>query len=353
MKIAGFDIGGANTDLAVVEFDENGNILNIKTDFRYLPMWLKKDELSKTLLELLGIDIDEIDAVGISMTAELADSYQNKSEGVLDISARVMEAFKLPVAFVGLNGMIEYDDVKKNPLELAAANWIATAPLAAYMAPDCIFIDTGSTTTDIIPIKNGVECAKGRTDLQRLATGELVYTGTLRTNVATIVDKVPLKDDWVRTASELFAVTADVHLVLENITRDDYTSETPDGDENSRENSLLRLSRVVCGDLDLLSTDDVVGIAQFIYQKQVEKVALALKEVSERENIKMVIATGLGMNIIGYEAAKLLGLDVRTMEEILTPEDCVVAPAVGTALLMEKFLSTEKQNPEDRTLISG
>jgi probable H4MPT-linked C1 transfer pathway protein len=342
LKIAGFDIGGANTDLAVVEFDEAGNIINIRTDFSYLPMWNKKDELSQTLLELLGKDVDEIDAVGISMTAELADSYQSKSEGVLDISGMVMETFNLPVAFVGLKGMVDYESVQKNPQELAAANWIATAPLAAYMAPDCIFIDTGSTTTDIIPIKEGNECAKGRTDLERLATGELVYTGILRTNVATLVDKVPLKEEWVRTASELFAVTADVHLVLENITREDYTSETPDGADNSRENSFLRLSRVVCGDLDLLSQSDVVGIARFIYQKQVEQVAEALGEVSDRENIELVIATGLGMNIIGCEAAKLRGLEVRTMEEILSKEDCVVAPAVGTAILMEKFLKSEK-----------
>lgn len=342
MKIAGFDIGGANTDLAVVEFDEEGNIINIRTDFSYLPMWNKKDELSQTLLELLGKDVDEIDAVGISMTAELADSYQSKSEGVLDISGMVMETFNLPLAFVGLKGMVDYESVQKNPQELAAANWIATAPLAAYMAPDCIFIDTGSTTTDIIPIKEGNECAKGRTDLERLATGELVYTGTLRTNVATLVDKVPLKEEWVRTASELFAVTADVHLVLGNITREDYTSETPDGADNSRENSLLRLARVVCGDLDLLSQSDVVGIARFIYQKQVEQVAEALGEVSDRENIELVIATGLGMNIIGCEAAKLRGLEVRTMEEILSKEDCVVAPAVGTAILMEKFLKSEK-----------
>lgn len=337
MKIAGFDIGGANTDLAVVEFDDKGSIINIRTDFSYLPMWNKKDELSQTLLDLVGKDMDEIDAVGISMTAELADSYQSKAEGVLDISARVMETFNIPVAFVGLNGMKDYESVQKNPQELAAANWIATATLAAHMAPDCIFIDTGSTTTDIIPIKNGTECAKGRTDLERLGTGELVYTGTLRTNVATLVDKVPLKDKWLRTASELFAVTADVHLVLGNITLEDYTSETPDGGDISLENSFLRLSRLVCGDMNLLSKDDVEKIARFIYQKQVAQVAEALKEVSVREHIELVIATGLGMNIIGSEAAKFLGLEIRTMEEILSKEDCVVAPAVGTALLMEKF----------------
>ena len=42
MKIAGFDIGGANTDLAVVDFDENGYIIDIKTGFEYLPMWKDK-----------------------------------------------------------------------------------------------------------------------------------------------------------------------------------------------------------------------------------------------------------------------------------------------------------------------
>ena len=38
MKVAGFDIGGANTDLAVVDF-ENNEVKNIEVDFAYLPMW--------------------------------------------------------------------------------------------------------------------------------------------------------------------------------------------------------------------------------------------------------------------------------------------------------------------------
>ncbi|HHY00215.1 MAG TPA: H4MPT-linked C1 transfer pathway protein [Methanothermobacter sp.] len=338
MKIVGFDIGGANTDIAVVEFDSEGKIIDIRSDYCYLPMWIKKDELSSTLIELLGSDMDEIVAVGVAMTAELADGYMNKIEGVMDIAGRVKKTFDLPLGFVGLNGMLDYEGVKNNPLDLAAANWMATAPLAAHINPDCVLIDIGSTTTDIIPIKNGKECAKGRTDLERLGTGELVYTGILRTNVATICDKVPLKKEWMRVASELFAVSADVHLVLGNIDPTDYTCETPDGGGISKEDCILRLSRVVCGDLDLLSHDDVLEIAQHIYRIQVQKVAEALKEVTDRENLDLVVATGLGMKIIGSEAAKILNLEVVTMDEILSPEDCVVAPAVGTALLMEKFI---------------
>ena len=52
MKVAGFDIGGANTDLAVIDFDGD-EIKNIEVDFAYLPMWSNNDDLSKVLVELI------------------------------------------------------------------------------------------------------------------------------------------------------------------------------------------------------------------------------------------------------------------------------------------------------------
>lgn len=337
MIIAGFDIGGANTDVAIVEFDGNGKITSITTDFIYLPMWLKKDELTDALTALLGTKLDEIDAVGVCMTAELADSYQTKSEGVLDIARKSIDAFSLPLGFVGLKGMVSYNEVLEHPLELAAANWIATAPLAAQIEPNSILIDTGSTTTDIIPIKNGKECARGRSDLERLSTGELVYTGVLRTNVAALVDKVPWGGDWVRVASELFSQTADVHMILRNIKEEDYSCDTPDGAGKSREDCLIRMSRVVCGDMNMLQPEELEIMAGYVYEKQVERVAEALQEVSEREELDKVVVTGLGMNIIGRKAAELLELDIAGMDHILKPEDCIVAPAVGTTILMRDF----------------
>ncbi len=96
------------------------------------------------------------------MTAELVDAYKTKVEGVLDISLKSENAFNVPVGFVGLDGIIKRYELVNEPMKAAAANWIATAPLAAKINPNSILIDTGSTTTDIIPIKNGLECAKGR-----------------------------------------------------------------------------------------------------------------------------------------------------------------------------------------------
>jgi (4-(4-[2-(gamma-L-glutamylamino)ethyl]phenoxymethyl)furan-2-yl)methanamine synthase len=338
MRIAGFDIGGANTDLAVVELDESGNLIELTTEFSYLPMWRSKDDLVDVLKELLE-PFGDVDAVGISMTAELVDAYKTKIEGVKDIATKSNNAFDVPVGFVGLEGMMNLKEVFNKPMNAAAANWIATSPLAAKINPNSILLDTGSTTTDIIPIKNGNECAKGRSDLERLQTGELVYSGTLRTNVAALVEKVPLNNTMARVASELFAITADVHMVLGNITKETYTGDTMDGAGKSIKDCRRRISRVVCGDLEVLSTDEIENIAAYIYSEQVRKISEALKEVSIENHLYHVVTTGLGMDVIASRACELAGLKFTGMDKILKKEDCVNAPAVGTALLMETYMN--------------
>ncbi|MBE6497620.1 MAG: H4MPT-linked C1 transfer pathway protein [Methanobrevibacter sp.] len=340
MKIAGFDIGGANTDLAVIDF-ENGEIKNIEVDFAYLPMWSNNDDLSRVLVELIEniCPVEEIDAVGISMTAELVDAYGTKKDGVLDVVAKCEEIFSCPTAYVGIDGMMSNDEIQESPLKAAAANWIATAQIATLISDNCIFIDTGSTTTDIIPIKDGRECAIGKSDFDRSATGELVYTGTLRTNLASFLDKVELNGKTYRVASELFAQTADIYTVLDLITEEDYVCDTFDGEGKSKVDCAKRIARVVCADLEMLSMDEIVEMSEFIHQKQIEQIADGLKQVVNTQNLDLIVTTGLGKDILDRPAAELLGLKVKSMGDILTDEECVVAPAVGTAVMMEKYLN--------------
>jgi probable H4MPT-linked C1 transfer pathway protein len=159
--------------------------------------------------------------------------------------------------------------------------------------------------------------------------------------VAAIVDKVPLNGEYVRVSSELFAITADVQMALGNITEEDYSCDTPDGSGKSKLECMRRISRVICGDLNMLSEFSIEKIAEYIYEKQVEKVAEALLEVSKRENLHLVVTTGLGMDIIGAKAAQFAGLKWKGMDEILKKDECVVAPAVGTALMMEEFIKDD------------
>ena len=257
----------------------------------------------------------------------------------LDVVKKCEETFECPTAYVGIDGMLSKEEIEKTPLKAAAANWIATAQIATLISDNCIFIDTGSTTTDIIPIKDGKECAIGRSDFERLATGELVYTGTLRTNLASFLDKVQLHGKEYRVASELFAQTADVYTVLDLITLDDYVCDTFDGENKSKKSCMKRIARVLCADLDSLSEADVVELARFTHQKQIEQIADALKQVSETQNLNLIVTTGLGKDILDKKAAEFLGLEVKSMDTILTDEECVVAPAVGTAVMMNRFLN--------------
>ena len=339
MKIAGFDIGGANTDLAIIDFD-NGEIKNIEVDFAYLPMWSNNDDLSQVLLELIDniCPVNEIDAVGISMTAELVDAYDTKKDGVLDVVKKCEKTFSCPIAYVGIDGMLSREEIEKDPLKAAAANWIATAQIATLISDNCIFIDTGSTTTDIIPIKEGMECAIGRSDFDRSATGELVYTGTLRTNLASFLDNIELNGKEYRVASELFAQTADVYRVLDLIEEKDYICDTFDGEGKSKIDCARRIARVVCADLEMLSMDDIVEMSKFIHQKQVEQIADGLKQVVETQKLELIVTTGLGKDILDKKAAEFLGLEVKSMGDILTDDECTVAPAIGTAVMMEKYL---------------
>jgi len=42
---------------------------------------------------------------------------------------------------------------------------------------------------------------------------------------------------------------------------------------------------------------------------------------------------------LAKKAANSLNLDVESMDEILTDDECVVAPAIGTAIMVEEYLT--------------
>ena len=62
------------------------------------------------------------------------------------------------------------------------------------------------------------------------------------------------------------------------------------------------------------------------------------RKVSEREGLNTVVVTGLGKDILCAPAAKSLDLKVKSMGDYYTDEECVVAPAIGTALMMKNYI---------------
>jgi hypothetical protein len=241
---------------------------------------------------------------------------------------------------------IPLTEARLRPLDFAAANWLATALFLARQYPDGLSVDVGSTTTDIIPILGGRVASRGRTDLERLMAGELVYTGALRTHLAAIVHSVPVGGRFCPVSSEYFAISGDVHLILGHLRPEDYTCPTPDGRPPTVVSARGRLARLVCADTEVLSPAEIDAMARYIYEQQLQQISQALLQVLSRlvhgakaptTNDLPVVAMGSGA-FLAVDAARRLGLTVFELGARWGRETSAVAPCLAAAhLLVEQM----------------
>ena len=329
-SIVGWDIGGVNTKLArVVGIDV------VATGARPFAIERDRTALAPLLRELARTAAAQpADIHAVTMTAELSQVFRTKREGVTFLLDAVDTAFPdACVRVYTVDGRFVSSDVaRREPLAVAAANWAATARLVARTHPDCVLVDIGSTTTDVIPIVGGEVVARGRTDPERLREGELIYAGALRTPVEAITPLVELDGRPTGVSAEGFAIAADVHLWLRTIPAEDYTCPTPDGRPATRAYAAERLARVVCADRDMLDDAAIDAIAARVADAQMERVAAAMDAVRRRHPaLRLAVVTGLG-EFIAVRAARRAGLEVASLAGLLGPA-ARHAPAAAVALL--------------------
>jgi len=338
--ILGWDVGGANVKAALVGGDRQSEPKVIERPFS---LWRDPGGLPTILSEIADAvgGARHIRAMAVTMTAELADCFATKREGVASVLDAFQTAFPGVEAWVyGVEGrFLSADAARQRPLELAAANWRASATLVARTFPDALFIDVGSTTTDIIPIIAGRIAVEGTTDPARLRSGELVYTGALRTPICAIVRTLPFGGRRCRVAAEHFAVAADVHRWLERIDDNGYVCETPDGRGRSRAESGARIARIICGDLEMLSADDVTAIAAHVARAQVKQIKSGIRQVIRRlgrARPDIAVLAGQGA-FIGRPAAEELGLTARDLAAEIGSAAARAAPAAAVAYLLAEM----------------
>src|SRR2546428_1199477 len=299
--VLGWDVGGVNTKVARV-------VRGTVAAARAQPYEIQRDPtaLGSLLARLAAEQRAAGAAHAVTMTAELSQFFRTKREGVRFVLDAVTAAFpEADVRVYAADGrFLSVAAARIEPLAVAAANWAATAQLVARSFPEAILIDTGTTTTDIIPIAGGRVAARGRTDHERLREGELVYTGALRTPAEAIAHTVALHGAPVGVSAEGVALPGDVHLWLGSLAPEDYTVPTPDGRPATREFAGERLARVICADRELLDEAAIDAIARSLADAQVARVSAAIERVARRHpRVACAAGTGLG-DFIAAAAAR-------------------------------------------------
>ncbi len=342
ISILGWDIGAANVKAAWLALDQ-GCVRKVRTVSMPFEIWRDKNQLPKILQNVYGSLAPEVspEAMAVTMTAELSDVFASKRAGVIFVLECVQACFPDPAIYcLSLSGQfVPISEARDRPLEFAAANWLASALWISRQLPNCLLLDTGSTTTDILPILDGHVCISGRTDMARLSSGELVYTGALRTNLAAIVQSVPVSGKICKVASEYFAISGDVHLILGNLKPQDYTCPAPDGQPPSIDSARRRIARIVCADDEMLSTAEIDELARHIGVQQVHQIQEGINQVLSRLprlRNHPVVVLGSGA-FLGKAAAEALGLIIMDATGNWERENLSVAPCISAARLLAEL----------------
>jgi (4-(4-[2-(gamma-L-glutamylamino)ethyl]phenoxymethyl)furan-2-yl)methanamine synthase len=212
------------------------------------------------------------------MTGELCDCFETKREGVHAIikAVRFASGGRRIRVWSTDGEFVDSEQAKANHLKVAAANWHALATFAGSYMPEgrAILVDVGSTTTDVIPILDGKPVPEGKTDYERMASKELLYTGVRRTPVCALMG--------FDGAAELFATTLDVYLTLGMLPEDPNDRDTADGRPATRKYAYARLSRMLGGDSETVSEEQVRQLAEDCHWRQRGQLSKSIDRIGDR-----------------------------------------------------------------------
>ncbi len=325
--VVGIDVGGANLKYAGARGDAAFS--------RHFAMWRHPQNLGDTIAADLQERFDDCAVLAVTMTGELADCFADRSEGVNHIADHVCRAAKKAgvgeVQFYGVDGQFRTARQARRDVDVvAAANWHALAAFVGKeIAADATLIDVGSTTTDIVPIRDRRVATKAKTDHERLCEGSLVYIGCRRTPVCALVDRLKFRDQESAVMNELFATIDDARLVLGWQADRPQDNDSADGRPRTRQMAVNRLARMIGLDHRDVSAEDASLLAEQILQSAQQKIGAALNEFVQPDST--VVISGHGDDLIDLPPCQ----QVRRLWQELGPEQSRCAPAYAVASLFQ------------------
>lgn len=339
-RVLGWDIGGAHLKLALVEQGRIAAALQVPC-----PLWRGLDELRHAMRSTLT-DFPSVGRHAVTMTGELADLFPDRARGVagiLDVLAELVPAERLAIytttgEFIGVN------QARAEPGAVASANWHATARHLARTVSDGILIDIGSTTTDIVPLIAGAVAARGLTDGERLTTGELLYSGIVRTPLAAVARFAPFDGRSVGIMAELFATSADAHRLAGTLPDGADLHPAADGRGKTPDECRGRLARMIGRDAADAPELAWRHVAEFFVHEQTRQIEAAIELVLsgvELPDDAPIVGAGTGRFLAAEAARRLsrryLAFDetVRLGDNMLAAAPADLAPAVAVALLLQ------------------
>lgn len=334
--ITGWDIGGAH--LKAARADNNGHIIDVIQE--PCPLWLGLSHLKEAVKRIHTRLNNQQDAAAITMTGELVDLFSHRQQGVEQIIDCMTEQLETEhIKIYSPSAWLSTQEAKQQWQQVASMNWHASAQLAATTVENGLFIDIGSTTCDIIPIKNHQACAQGQTDFDRQITRELLYTGTIRTPLIALAQQAPFKEKSVGLAAELFATTGDCWVLTNKLAPETIQDTSSDGQPWTESHCQQRLARLLGTDTDIADKQEWQKLATWFNQQQIKHIENACIQVISSASLKAQPLTFIGAGVGRFMVKKVaenLNANYHELHQTLDSKITQIsdhAPAAAIALL--------------------
>ncbi len=315
--VIGWDVGGAH--LKAVQLNTLGQVIAVSQV--YCPLWrglsVLEGAISQVFTELEANTT--IAAHFVTMTAELVDIFPNRQAGVMQIAQLLRQKLAGELMFyAGKQGFVDYALVKAHSADIASMNWLASVELVAHHRQQALFVDIGSTTTDIALIRDGKAQVQGFNDATRLQTDELVYSGVVRTPLMAVAQKISFLGHQVNVTAEHFATTADVYTLTGDLPPAGNMAETADGAEKSEQASARRIARMIGWDAQDASLSDWRALAYAFKQKQLQQIKQAiLSQINLTGDVANLCIVGAGVgDFLVCELAQKMGLQYEVIANL-------------------------------------
>jgi len=334
MKIIGWDIGGAHIKAAKIDFKKQTS----RTKQIYSPIWKNLNYLKKSI-KLIKKKLGKTNYHAITMTAELSDIFPDRKNGVkhiVNLSSKILG--EKNIFFYSKKNFLKKKTAIKKTFELNSMNWHATASFISNFFPNCILVDIGSTTTDIIPIKNKEIISKGTNDYQRLKSSELIYLGVLRTPIQAVEKKKNL-------INENFANLSDVYRVLNKIPRTVDLLPTLDNKTKNKHDSARRIARIFGKDYKKNHFLKWKRTACQIEDEHLKILKRVVNKIEKKNFLKKVpiIGAGIGEFLVKriYNKKKYFSFYSK-INHIKKIKAINCESAISVALILNSFLERKK-----------
>ena len=347
-SIYGWDIGGAHLKVCQIRNIKNKDV--IRAVQIKCKLWKGLENLSRAIKEVKNNwSIKESDYHFFTMTGEMVDLFPSRSDGVKNILKVLKSIFGQKVECYSQDSTFITLSSKNNWQSIASSNWHVTANFVSSYIKEGVLVDIGSTTTDLIPIKNSVPITKKNTsDANRLRNGELVYLGITRTLVSSIKPNLRFKNYYYNVMRESFANTADVFRITNELATEDDLYPTCDNMEKTRLASERRLARVIGMDRENATSKEWRVFANHIKALIIKELHKNIKKIVTRLDLNHrspLIVTGSGAFLAkqlcmenNYKLVMFHDLVKKEFElkEFQIKEVNVCAPAVSLAIIASK-----------------